>query len=755
MRALPFFLLFFYHTFLSFQPVQAQAVIEGTILLADTEEPALGAYVHLVELERAAIADIKGAFRLTDIPRGTYTLEASFLGYQTLLEAITIESVDQRVQVQLALTPKAHEIEGVVVSGGYATTQDENAIKIEKLESAELTRATHYLEALSRLPGVDNLSRGPGIGKPVIRGLSNNQILVLNHGVRNENFQYSGNHPIGLDEWGIERIEVIKGPASLLYGSGAIGGVVNLLKERPAAPGQVLGDVLMQYHGNTQGVSGTAGVRAGGEHFFGGARVGVKNHADYVDGEGNFVPNTRFNTLALRGHAGYRGDKWVSRIYYDFDRQRLGMFSGFTKAYIEERGRALDVWYQDLDNHLLNWQNTFVFDHFQLKANIAWQGNHRRLQNPRQSPEQAKLGAAIDMFMRTLSYDVKGIYRRDASTRFILGFQGLAGAITNDDEARAVILPKGWMNDYGLYGLAQHQVSSRFNTQLGARFDLRDIRTELTNEGQPAEKPAVEGQFSNYSASLGATYEIAPNWLLRANAASGFRAPNFIELSANGLHGSRWERGDAGLTPERSYEFDLSGHYHGRRLTLELAAFYNRVNNYIFLQPTAEAAPAGGGVVFAYRQDDSRLYGLEAGFHLHPPAWDWLHLASTFSWVYGEQDNGDYLPFIPAKRWNNEVGVQGDVNGWLSAGFLRLSVDHAFRQSNPAPFELATDGYTLLGLRLGGTLELAGRSVEARLSANNLLDVAYFNHLSTLRPLEVLDPGRNVVLTLRLPFGKE
>jgi len=734
--------------------LSAQHQITGQIFLSDDQVPAIGASVYLPELERGTVTGPQGSFVLDDIPKGTYDLQVSYVGYLTHLETVTLNAERPIWTIALTLQPQAHELEGIVVSGGYLTTQDENAIKIDKLEPADLQSTTHFLEALARIPGVDQINRGPGIGKPVIRGLRNSQVLVLNNGVRNENYQYSDSHPIGLDEWGVERIEVIKGPASLLYGSGALGGVINLIKERPASPGQIVGDVLTQYHSNTDGWSGTAGVRAGSEQFFGGARVGLKSHQDYQDGNGERIANTRFNTMALRTHAGYRSKKWVSKLYYDLDRQQMGMFNPYARQHVTENGRDLDIWYQNLNNQLVKWQNTFILSKLQLKVHTGWQENHRRLQNPQTSPEQPDLGAPIDMRMRTLTYDVQAAYRHNASLRLIGGIQGMLSRNTNEEAAPGRILPNGDMRDIGLYGLLQYEWSEALNTQVGARYDWRRVDTELTQAGLPSEKPAVLEDFGNGSLSVGTTWDLSDTWLLRSNVATAFRAPNFIELTANGLHGSRWERGNTDLSPERSFEADLSGHYHDDWLTLEGAVFYNRIQDYIFLSPTAADAPAGGGPIFAYMQEDARLYGLEAGFHLHPAPIPWLHLASSYNLVRGEQDNGDQLPLIPAQVWNNEIGVHGDLSRTIQQGFARLTVDRAFAQNQTAPFEAPTDGYTLIGFRMGATVYWQSQPLEWQVSVTNLLDEVYFHHLSTLRPLQVANPGRNIVTTLRIPLGR-
>ena len=190
----------------------------------------------------------------------------------------------------------------VVISGGYNSTQHDNAVKIDVLNLNPLTikNTPNFSEVLTRVPGVDMISKGSGVSKPVIRGLSMNDILVLNNGVRFENYQYSSHHPLGIDEFGIEDVEIIKGPASLLYGSDAIGGVINFIKEKPAPVNTISGDYNMQLFSNTLGMTNNFGIKGASKKFFGGIRIGQKTNADFLQGGGDFVPNSRFNELSFK-----------------------------------------------------------------------------------------------------------------------------------------------------------------------------------------------------------------------------------------------------------------------------------------------------------------------------------------------------------------------------------------------------------------------------------------------------------------------
>ena len=178
------------------------------------------------------------------------------------------------------------ETEEVVVTGAFPATQHENAVKIDvlKLNPMDVRNTSNFTEVLTRIPGVDMISKGSGVSKPVIRGLSMNDILVLSNGVRYENYQYSSHHPLGIGEGGIEDVEVIKGPASLLYGSDAIGGVINFIKEKPAPQNSVAGDYTLNLFSNSLGMSNNLGIRGATEHLFGGIRVGQQSTADYLMG---------------------------------------------------------------------------------------------------------------------------------------------------------------------------------------------------------------------------------------------------------------------------------------------------------------------------------------------------------------------------------------------------------------------------------------------------------------------------------------
>ncbi|MCX6308920.1 MAG: TonB-dependent receptor plug domain-containing protein [Bacteroidia bacterium] len=281
-------------------------------------QPLEGALVYIPELNRSCTSDPQGRYALQNLPLRTLIVKYSYLGHAHQLRNVNL--VGGEVVVNVILEPTPVEAEEIVVTGGQHSTQHENAVKIDvlKLGGPDIKRSASFTEMLTRIPGVDMISKGRGVSKPVIRGLSMNDILILNNGVRYENYQYSSHHPLGLDEFGTERVEVIKGPASLLYGSDAIGGVLNFIKESPAPQHQVLGDYQLQLFSNSLGANSSLGIKGAGENFFGGLRLSAKNHADYLQGGGDYLANSRFNEVSVKANSGYNTSFGSFRLYYDY-----------------------------------------------------------------------------------------------------------------------------------------------------------------------------------------------------------------------------------------------------------------------------------------------------------------------------------------------------------------------------------------------------------------------------------------------------
>jgi len=247
-----------------FRIVLSQNQLSGIITVQETGDPLAGATVYIPELSKGIVSDKKGYYKLENLPAGTFTVEYSFMGFRTIVVKITLNEAFFTQNVSLYSTViQTHE---VVVSSSSYTTQHENAVKIETLKADQILLSGHpnIIGSIAEIAGIDMITKGNGISKPVIRGLSNSNVVVLNNGVKLENYQFSEDHPFLVDEFGVGQVEVIKGPASLLYGSDAVGGIINIVPEKPAPSGYVQGEITNQYFTNSRGVTSSMGIKGTG-----------------------------------------------------------------------------------------------------------------------------------------------------------------------------------------------------------------------------------------------------------------------------------------------------------------------------------------------------------------------------------------------------------------------------------------------------------------------------------------------------------
>ncbi|HEX2921864.1 MAG TPA: TonB-dependent receptor [Bacteroidales bacterium] len=729
---------------LLFFDLYSQNTIKGKVTDEDNR-PLPGATIFLPELNKGTMADDNGYYELSGLPSGKIKIQFSYIGYSNRIETIILQNPDTEVNAILETTTIITE--EVVISAGYSSTQHENAIKIEalKLDFSEIKLTPNFSEIITKIPGVSMISKGSGVSKPVIRGLSMNDILILNNGVRFENYQYSDHHPLGIDEFGVEDIEVIKGPSSLLYGSDAIGGVINFIKEKPAPIGTIEGDYSMQLFSNTLGITNNFGIKGSSQHLFGGIRFGQKTNSDFLQGGGAFVPNTRFKEYSIKMNTGHTGRMGTFRLFYDYSQQNLGLAEEEAVESITKRGRNPKIFFQQFNSHLLSTQNKLYLGKMKLDINSAYQ-NTELIHFGEPSAYE------IQMKLMTLTYDTKLYLPSNKNSEYIIGYQGMSQNNLNLNDREIKLLPDASVFNNSAFFLIQKTFFRRLKFQTGLRFDEKTITTKALGDTiQPDYREALKKRYNSFSGSLGAIYSVSEKLLLRSNFASAYRTPNLAELTSNGQHETRYEVGDKNLNPEKSFEFDLSLHYHIDNLTFDLAGFYNNINNYIFISPTGDTT-TNGIDIYKYKQNPSYLFGGETGIHIHPEALKWLHLLTTFSTVTGKQEGGSYLPYIPAKKVYFEFRVEKESIAFINKAFMMITATSVFKQQNTAPEETPTNSYTLVDISVGGQIKVKNQFLSFSLGATNIFDKLYIDHLSTLKEVGFCNPGRNLIMTMKIPF---
>jgi iron complex outermembrane receptor protein len=368
-------------TFLYLGLLAAQDIsIIGRVVDKSTNTPLPGVSVFIAELNRGVVTDLDGNFRLTELPDRNITLKFSFVGYSTIIQSVKPSSTPRALVIQLeeAFT----NIDEVVVSGAYVMSKESSPINIEKINKTEILKmpSPSLMTAIARTPGVSEISLGPGISKPVIRGLSFSRVLSLYQGARFENQQWGADHGLGLTETGIGDIELIKGPASLIYGSGPMAGVINLIEDKDAAPGDVEGDLNMRAFSNSLGLRSELGIKGASEKgFFWSLRGAAESHADYLDGDGEAVGNTRFNTQNIKAGAGLRKKWGDTRVRYTYLKQKLGILEEdeLDELVTTRNDRKMQLPFQNVTDHFLNSETNIFLGEDKIKATFGYHLNFR------------------------------------------------------------------------------------------------------------------------------------------------------------------------------------------------------------------------------------------------------------------------------------------------------------------------------------------------------------------------------------------
>ena len=746
--------------------IYSQNTLTGKIT-NEKNEPLLGVEIYAPKLHKGVTSNEDGSYEFKNLPKGDVDIVFAFIGYQSVLKTISFDSTSK--EVNITLKESVFEMDEVIVSTPFNKLQSENVMKVEHktIEQLQKAGAPTLIQGLATIPGVSQISTGTNIGKPVIRGLSANRVLVYSQGIRLENQQFGDEHGLGINEAGIGSAEVIKGPASLLYGSDALGGVLYLTPEKFAAVNSVNSTLSSKYFSNTEGSNTSYVLKTSGEKLKFLTRGTYNRHIDYKTGDGKRVTNSRFNEYDIKTALGLELQNFSSELRYNYNLSRIGIPEeiGAQNTHI-----SLEAPFQRIDNHILSLHNHIYFKNSNLDVNVGYVANNRREfeehheedeeeEHEEEEHEEEAPELALHMKLKTITYDVKYHLPKFGKLETILGVQGLHQENKNFGEE--LLIPNAKVNDLGIFGTLAYNWGEHY-IQGGIRFDNRDITTERMEieehdheEDEEEEEheervfEAINKSFNSFTASFGYKSKLLKVITTRLNFATGFRAPNLAELTSNGVHHgtNRFEIGNSNLNNERNFQIDLALEYKNEHLEFFLNGFYNIINNYIFLQPTGEFEE--DNAIFNYLQDDAKLFGGEAGFHFHPHPLDWLHVESSFELVIGKRNDRNYLPLIPANRWNNTLRTEFKDTKLLKDSYITLSLETTFKQNKVSLFETETEGYSLLNFGFGGHFSLGKTNFNASLNVNNILDKTYIAHLSRLKVDGIQNMGRNVVMGLK------
>ena len=740
------------------------AEFKGKVTDATTKEPLSGATIYISDLKATTTTNAAGEFTFKNIPaKGKFLVEVRYIGYRTTSQQVDLAANNQLV---FALEPSVIESAEVVITGTpYSSNNKTNSLAVVTVSRDKIAQSggTNIIDAIAKVPGISQVTTGGAISKPSIRGLGYNRVLTIVDGAREEAQQWGDEHGVEIDQFAAARIEILKGPASLLYGSDALGGVINIIDDLIPAAGDFNGNFTTGYSTNNGLTASSLMLQGNTDGFVYRGRVSYKNAYGFSYRD-HTVPNSGFNETNFSGMLGLNKTWGYAHLNLSRFNTNVGLVEEGPDGegnYLDEDGnvisnsdarkRKMGLPYQNINHYRAALNSNILLGGGQLKTTLAFQRNIRK------EFEESKTEPGLHLGLNSYTYDVKYSFANDGTWEPTIGIQGMHQ--TNVNAGDEFLIPDYTSDNIGAFAyLKRNFAKGAINA--GVRYDYKNIDgADLFEDGNQV-FTAFNNRFSNISGSIGFAFELAKNLTLKGNAGSGFRAPNIAELGANGKHEGtfRYEIGNSNLKQETSLQFDLGLEYNAEQVTFGLNAYSNRIYNYIypgnFNNETIAYDEEDGTIsdlpLYRYVQTDADLLGAEASVDFH--FIKALHFENTFAYVKGTNRADDTaLPFIPAASLNNELRFEPTLKG-LNNSFVKIGLTNVFKQNRFDNFETQTNGYTLFDAGIGTSVQTKNGKINLWITGQNLGNKLYYNHLSRYKPAGIYNPGRNITFGISVPL---
>jgi iron complex outermembrane receptor protein len=776
------------------QWVHAQT-ISGVVKDAETQQPLDYCNILILKSTIGTTTDATGKFKIT-LPQNVTTskLVISFLGYVS----DTIQVSILKNNYEILLKPKQGTLNEVVVTGvSKAVLARENPIAIVSVstKAIENTTETNIIDVLVKnVAGLNAVKTGPNISKPFIRGLGYNRVLTLYNGIRQEGQQWGDEHGIEVDAYNIGKAEVVKGPASIMYGSDAVAGVVSLIPEMPAKDDAKLkGKYFTEYQSNNgligNGLRLTFSKNNWAYALRGSYRI-AKNYANNIDGR---VYNTGFhetNASATMLHYSSKGYSNLNLTLYDNlqgipDGSRDSITRQFTKQIYEGNNDdikdrpvvsdaelnsyQLSPLHQRIQHYRIYSNNHYDIGKGDIDFSLAFQQNIRGEYNHPTIPQQAGMYVRLNTFNYDFRYNAPTVFNLEISI-------GVNGMYQDNKSKDATDFP---IPDYDLFDIGSYVYAKwkqdKWTISGGLRYDNRHLQgnsfytkiNSITGFGKRVSPPDTAGTylqfpaftktFNGTSLSIGTTYKLNEHINLKANMAKGYRAPSITEFASNGLDPGAHiiYLGDRNFVPEFSLQEDIGADIHFNNVSASASLFNNNIDHYIYLSLLTDAngdaiLDAQGNKAFQYQQASAQLYGTELMLNIHPTILKGFSFDNSSSVVYGfnkkrayknERINGEYLPLIPPLKILSSINqniktkskIFEEINGKIEAEFS--AAQNRYLALNNT--ETATPSYTLFNVSINTKIRFSkSNALQFQFQVNNLFDKAYQSNLSRLKYFE-------------------
>ncbi len=780
----------------SMLPAGAQDIVI-TGMVSSLGVPVPGATLTLAGTRFGSISDSLGNFIIDAVPKGRYTLKVTALGFEGFEKHIYSFSGDT-IWVLLSLTTESTLLNEVVVTGvSKATRIRENPIPVASVSTAQIEQGaeSNLVDVLAKnIPGLTVVKTGSNISKPFIRGLGYNRVLTLYDGIRQEGQQWGDEHGIEIDAYNMGRVEVIKGPASLMYGSDALAGVVSFIPAVATGGIQKLsGKYITEYQTNNRLLGNGLRVDYGHGNFLFGVRGSYRRATNYRNPVDGPVYLTAFSEKNLSFLAGRRSEKGYSNLNFTLydNRQAIpdGSRDSVTRKFtyqvfegdeddIKNRplvsqqmliSHKIPVLSQHIQHYRLYHQSNYQVGGGGIQVLFGLQQNIRREYNHPTMPQQPGMHVRLNVLNYGVRYNAPKYGNLESTV-------GVNGMIQTNKSLHATDFP---IPDYRLAegGMYIHSKwkKNKWTASGGIRYDLRriswddfytatDSRTGFATHVALPDAPGAELLFPAYrklfhglTASAGATLQVNSRISLKANIGRAYRAPNINEMAANGLDPGAHMiyLGNRNFNPEFSLQEDIGLIARFKDLSADLSLFNNHIQNYIYLSLVTgndgqAIVDAQGNRTYQYIQSVAQLYGGEFWLAVHPAAVQGFRFDNSLSTVYGfnrsaenrgKKTDGEYLPLIPPFKLLSAVSqtIKPGRRDHLSLT-PKLELEYAGAQKRYFGVnntETYTPSYVLFNIGISSATSFGGKhDLSFHLQVNNLLDRAYQSGLSRLKYFE-------------------
>ena len=779
----------------------AKISLTGKITAQVNGKPLEGVSIYFPDLKIGGTSNVDGLYKIDHLPETKILIQVSIIGYKPVTELIDLSKTTHK---DFILEEAVTELNEVVITGlSKSAERKRTPMPIVTMSATQIKQlsATNIIDAIATLPGIAQVSTGAGISKPVIRGLGYNRVVVVNNGIRQEGQQWGDEHGIEIDEYSINRVEILKGPASLSYGSDAIGGVLNFLPAITLPEGKTKANVLLNYQTNNGLLAGSVNMAGNQKGFIWDFRYSKKMAHAYKNKWDGYVLNSGYLENSFGGTIGLNKSWGYSHINASAYNLLPGIIEGerdnstgkFIKpvkmddhTFEETIATKKDFLsytpltpYQKINHYKVVSNSNFILKNGSLKTVLGWQQNQRK-----EFEDVLNFhNYGLYFHMNTMNYDARYVLQDINKTSLSFGTNGMFQHSKN--LGTEFLIPDYNLFDFGLFMIAKKSWQ-KLDISGGLRFDTRNENGKdlwLNDEGEKSNTPTDLHQFTafhknyqGFSGSLGAAYQISRNYYTKFNISKGYRAPNIAEITSNGVHEGtlNYVKGSANLKPENSYQVDYTMGINTLHVTVETNVFYNQINNYIFLHKLQNADGSDlltdGYSTFQYTAGNAHLFGGEFSMDIHPHPYDWLHFENSFSYVQSVQknqpDSMKYLPLTPASKLQTEIKL--DKKNWgknFANLYLKIGLENYFKQNKfyaAYNTETETAGYSLLNLGMGADIISKSKTLcSVFITINNLTDKAYQNHLSRLKYTSqnlvtqrsgIFNMGRNLSLKIIVPI---